>query len=271
MLSRTNYQEWSVLVQCNLEGMYLWDAIESDKVERRRDRLTLGPMICGVPLEMHSMLLNKKLAKEAWEAIKSMRLEAKHVKEVNAHKLLVEFESISFKLGETIDDFTVCISKLATGLGGLGEASVDDTRVVKRFIRVMPPCYSQVAVMIEMFYELKTMSIEELVGRLRAAEDRFEPTMEQVTDNIGCLLLTKEEWATRNKSRMVPPDMSSSLGRKGGGHSAKKDKSRECGDGSGSSSRDTHDSSVKVMSMEHLDEKVDAGNVACMVSGRRSA
>jgi hypothetical protein len=32
MLTRTNYQEWSALVQCNLEGMYLWDMIESNTV-----------------------------------------------------------------------------------------------------------------------------------------------------------------------------------------------------------------------------------------------
>jgi hypothetical protein len=36
------------------------------------------------------MLLNTKSAKEAWEAIKSMRLGAERVKEVNAQKLLVE-------------------------------------------------------------------------------------------------------------------------------------------------------------------------------------
>ena len=112
MLSRTNYQEWSAHVQCNLEAMYLWDAIESDKVERRCDRLALGAMIRGVPPEMHSMLLNKKSAKEAWEAIKSMRLGAERVKEVNAQKLLAEFESISFKPGESIDDFAVWIGKL---------------------------------------------------------------------------------------------------------------------------------------------------------------
>jgi len=45
--------------------MYLWDAIESDKVDRRRDRLALGAMIRGVPQDIHSMLLNKKSAKEA--------------------------------------------------------------------------------------------------------------------------------------------------------------------------------------------------------------
>jgi hypothetical protein len=57
-------------------------------------------MIRGVPPEMHSMLLNKKSAKEAWEAIKSMRLGAKRVKEVNAQKLLAEFEAIAFKMGK---------------------------------------------------------------------------------------------------------------------------------------------------------------------------
>jgi hypothetical protein len=92
MLTRSNYQEWSGHVQCNLEAMYPWDAVESDKVEHRRDRLALDAMIRGVPPEMHSMLLYKKSAKEAWEAIKPMRLGADRVKVVNAQKLLAEFE-----------------------------------------------------------------------------------------------------------------------------------------------------------------------------------
>jgi hypothetical protein len=50
-----------------------------------------------------------------------MRLGAERVKEVNAQKLLAEFESITFKLGESVDDFAVRIGKLATDLKGLGE------------------------------------------------------------------------------------------------------------------------------------------------------
>jgi hypothetical protein len=221
--------------------MYLWDAIESDKVERRRDRLALGAMIRGVPPEMHSMLLNKKSAKEAWEAIKSMRLGAERVKEVNAQKLLAEFESISFKPGESIDDFAVRIGKLATDLKGLGETSVDDTRVVKKFLRVVPARYNQVAVTIEMFCNLKTLTVEELVGRLRASEDRFEPTADQITDKAkSSLLLTEEEWMARNKSRMVHTESSSSGG-KSGGHYVKKDRSGARG-GGGKNDRDKRDS-----------------------------
>ena len=41
---------------------------------------------------------------------------ADRVKEVNAQKLLAEFESIAFKPGEAIDDFAIRITKLVTDL-----------------------------------------------------------------------------------------------------------------------------------------------------------
>lgn len=116
MLTRTNYQEWASHVQCNLEAMLLWDAVTDDKIDRRRDRLALGAMLRGVPADMHPMLLSKKTMKEAWGAIKTMRLGADRVKAVSAQKLLAEFESITFKTGETIEEFAVRITKLVTDL-----------------------------------------------------------------------------------------------------------------------------------------------------------
>ncbi|CAD6228004.1 unnamed protein product [Miscanthus lutarioriparius] len=239
MLTWTNYQEWSSHIQCNLEGMFLWDAIDpGDKPERRRDRLALGAMLRGVPQEMHSMLLNKKTVKEAWEAIKTMRLGADRVKEVNAQKLLAEFEAISFKPGETIDDFAIRITKLATDLKGLGDTSVDDSRVVKKFLRVIPSRYNQVAMAIEMFSDLKTLTIEELISRLRAAEDRFESSMEQVVDKMPKLMLTEEEWAARSKSHAGTDSLSGSSNR-GKGRFVKKEKprGRAGGDGRDSGNR----------------------------------
>lgn len=93
----------------------------------------MGAMLKGVPEDMHAMLLNKKSAKEAWESLKMMHLGADRVKEVNAQKLLSDFEAISFKTGETIEEFAMRITKLPTDLRGLGETSVNDARVVKNF------------------------------------------------------------------------------------------------------------------------------------------
>ena len=95
-----------------------------------------------------------------------------------------------------------------------------------------------------MFCDIKKISIEELVGHLRAAEDRFEPSMEQVTDKTGRLLLTEEEWVAWNKSHIVP-DTSSSSGGKSGGRYMKKGRSGARG-GGGSEARD---SGVKLTSM----------------------
>jgi len=228
MLTRSNYQEWASHIQCNLEAMYLWDAVSEDPVERRRDRLALGAMLRVVPTEMHAMLLNKKSMKDAWEAIKSMRLGADRVKAVNAQKLLAEFESITFKQGEAIEDFAMRITKLKTNLEGLGDKSVDDKRIVKKFLRVVPAMYNQVAVTIEMFCDLDTLTIEELIGRLRAAEDCFDPAIGKITEKSANLLMTEEEWSIKNKSRLISYSSSSSGQKKDGVRWVRKDKSGEC-------------------------------------------
>jgi hypothetical protein len=55
------------------------------------------------------MLGSKKTIKEAWEAVKSMRISADRVKEANAQRLLQEFENIKFKDSETVDMFAMRI------------------------------------------------------------------------------------------------------------------------------------------------------------------
>jgi hypothetical protein len=69
---------------------------------------------------------------------------------------------------------------------GLGE-KIDDSPTVKKFLHVVPTRNNQVT---EMFSDMKTLTIEEL-GHLRAAEDRFEPSVEQVTEKAQKLLLTE--------------------------------------------------------------------------------
>jgi hypothetical protein len=62
-----------------------------------------------------------------------MQLGVDQVKDVNAHKLLHEFENIIFKDGETIDDFGMRINNLVANLKSLGE-TMEETRVVKKFL-----------------------------------------------------------------------------------------------------------------------------------------
>ncbi|XP_062223882.1 uncharacterized protein LOC133922530 [Phragmites australis] len=199
-LSKTNYHEWALEMQVNLEGMELWDAVEAGNAERGKDRRALAVILRGVPPEMKSGLAAKKSAKEAWAAVKFLRMGDARVQEAKAQYLLKQFELAAFKDGEAIDDFAVRIDSLAAELRGLGE-KMEEERVVKKMLRVVPSKYNQIACTIEMFGDLKKMSLEELVGRLRVAEERCGSVVESAADGVGRLLLTEERWEDRRRQR----------------------------------------------------------------------
>ncbi|WVZ83513.1 hypothetical protein U9M48_030655 [Paspalum notatum var. saurae] len=171
VLTRTNYHEWSLVMQVSLEALGLWDAVKSgDKVKRHEDRSTLAAILRGVPTELKAMLAVKVTAKEAWKAVKAMRVGEDRVKTASVQRLTKDFENLRWKDGESVDDFAVRVNTLIGGLRELGEGNKDG-RVVRKVLRVVPRKWTQVAVSIEMLLDLDTMKMEELVGRLRVVED----------------------------------------------------------------------------------------------------
>ncbi|XP_066373369.1 uncharacterized protein [Miscanthus floridulus] len=211
MLTRSNYAEWAMLLQCNFETLEIWDTIDpgGEGVKRSRDRQAMAGIPRSVPQEMWQLLGAKKTIKEAWEAVKSMRVGADRVKETNAQRPLKEFENIKFKDSETVDEFALRIGALAADLRTSGE-SIDNARVVKKMLRVLPQRYAQIAISIKTLLDLKTLTIEELVGRLKMAEDRLG--IRDVTEKVGNLLLSEEEWVDKYRHRLMPESASSSGG-----------------------------------------------------------
>ena len=98
MLDRSNYTKWVMLMQCNLKALEVWHLIDpGTNVKWSQDR-----QASRRPKDMWQSLGSWKIVKEAWEVVQTMRLSADRVKEVNAQRLLKEFENIGFKEGETI-------------------------------------------------------------------------------------------------------------------------------------------------------------------------
>ena len=195
MLTRSNYSEWALIMECNLHAASLWAPMEDDLVERKEDRKAVAALMRATPPEMHGMLAAKASAKEAWEAIRTQRLGSNRVREANAQKLRADFENIAFKEGELVDDFAMRISSVASQLRALGD-TMDDARVVRKFLRVVPPRFAQVAVSIETLLDLSELSIEELTGRLRVVEDRLDDGRESFG---GGQLLFSKKWEARKR------------------------------------------------------------------------
>jgi hypothetical protein len=72
------------------------------------------------------------------------------------------------------------------------------------------------------------LSVEELVGRLKAAEDRFEA--EAITDKARRLMLTEEDWVAKYHHRLLLESSSAGGGERQGGFNPAKLKGGERGD-----------------------------------------
>jgi hypothetical protein len=189
-LTKGNYHEWALVMKVNLEAMGLWNAVESGSVERREDRMALAAILRAVPVEMKSTIAEKSSAKEAWMAVRIMRLGDERVREANAQKLLGAFENVKFRDGE----FAMRLNTLASELRALGE-KVDEVRLIKKMLRIVPKQYRQIAMSIVTLLNLNTLSLEGLVGRLRAAEVGGDE--EEEAHGMARLLLTEEQWEAR--------------------------------------------------------------------------
>ncbi|XBJ10170.1 hypothetical protein VPH35_015098 [Triticum aestivum] len=236
MLTRSNYNEWALIMECNLHAASLWVPMEDDLVERKEDRKAVAALMRATPPEMRGMLTAKASAKEAlmratppemrgmlaakasakeaWEAIRTQRLGSNRVREANVQKLRADFENIAFKEGEHVDDFAMRISSVASQLRALGD-TMDDARVVRKFLRVVPPRFAQVAVSIETLLDLSELSIEELTSRLRVVEERLEDGRESFG---GEQLLLSKKWEARKRQGRGggAPSSGGGIGRGGG-------------------------------------------------------
>jgi hypothetical protein len=211
MLTRTNYTEWFLVMKVNLQAAGLWEIIETGEGEYRDDRAALAALLRAVPQDMHTGLATKETAKEAWEAIREVRVGVERVKEANAEQLRREFSNLRFKPGESVEEFSLRLNTLAHQLRSLGDM-VTEKEVVKRLLHSVPESLEQVAISIETLLDLSKISIEEATGRLRAVEQRKKPA--PVRDEAGRLLLTEEEWRVRLNNQEARG--SSSSGGRGG-------------------------------------------------------
>lgn len=219
LLTKTNYTEWSLLMKIKMQARNLWDAIESGNVSFQEDRMALEALTSAVPLQMVATLAVKTSAKEAWEAIKSMRIGSDEIRKTKAQRLRREFENIRFTDGEGVDDFTMRLTNLVAALSTVGE-TIDESKVVEKLLRVVPKRLSQVAVAIEVTTNLTKLTLEDVSGRLRAAEERAAEDEDEAPPLVqaqGKLFLTEEQWLARMKNKQArmknrPADEFSSRG-----------------------------------------------------------
>jgi hypothetical protein len=137
LLTKTNYTEWALIMKIKLQARNLWEAIQLGDATLQEDRMALDTITSAVPQEMLASLAVKDITAEALEAVRSLRIGSEAVRNARAQRLRTEFESIRFKEGESVDDFTMRLGSLLVALGTLEEV-IKEQHVVQKLLRGVP-------------------------------------------------------------------------------------------------------------------------------------
>jgi hypothetical protein len=82
---------------------------------------------------------------------------------------------LAFKPGEDIDDFVLHLNSLQQQLARFSDTSIDKERVVEKLLHVVPKKYMQLALSIETLLDFTELTIEEVMGCLKAVDNRELP------------------------------------------------------------------------------------------------
>jgi hypothetical protein len=170
-LTKTNYTEWSALMRVMLQGRHLWEAVSVGTGEFIDDRNALEALCKAVPPELQGVLANKATTKEAWDALKTRHLGVDRVRKAKAQTLRQEFDVIAFREGESVDDFSCRLTKITDQLA---IQVYEEETIVRKFLQALPERFHQIAVAMETLLDLEEVSLNELVGRLKATEERMD-------------------------------------------------------------------------------------------------
>lgn len=124
-------------MKLKLQACHLSDIVEfgsSDDNDYHDDRTALEAICSGVPQEMVPTLATKPTTKDAWEAIKAMRVGDERVRKSTARSVRAKYKQTVLRENEQIEDFTLRLTNLVQRLAILGDPEPED-RVVAKYLR----------------------------------------------------------------------------------------------------------------------------------------
>jgi uncharacterized membrane protein YgcG len=198
VLTKTNYYDWAALMHVMLQARGLWYTMIVGTMDFMEDRLALEVIAKAVPPELMGSIASKPSAMAAWESLVLRNVGVDRVRKAKASTLKREFDSLTFEAGELIDDFGTRLSRITNQLAVLG-FEYKEEEIVRRFVAALPPKFEQITTSIETLCDLDTITVDELIGRLKPSEERINRNQGKL---VASLNLTEDELVVRLSSRL---------------------------------------------------------------------
>ena len=185
-----NYDFWCVKMKTSFLAVDLWDMVEigykepeieeglSDtqkkklKEARQRNANALSMIQRAVVDSIFPRIMRATTAQEAWKILQKEYLGDSKVRAVKLQSLRRQFENTKMKDNETLKEFSDRFIELVNQMKTYGEKLTDQT-IMEKVLMNMPEKFDNVVSVIEQTKDLSTLSVEELMGSLKVAEQRL--------------------------------------------------------------------------------------------------
>ena len=94
-------------MKVKLRARRLWNTVDQGTKDEEEDCSALEAILAAVPPEYREPLGSKDTTKEAWDALKAMRIRSDRVKKAKAQQLRQEYDNLNFHDGEAVEDFSL--------------------------------------------------------------------------------------------------------------------------------------------------------------------
>lgn len=200
MLTPVNYTVWAVRMKVILNVHKVWNTIDPGDDDADKNMEAMALLFQSIPESNILQICNLTTAKAIWDAIKLRNLGEERVREARLQTLMTEFDAIKMRETETIDEFVTKLSGIATKSAALGEV-MEESKLVKKFLKALPRSkFIQIVASIEQSIDLKNTGFEDVVGRLKAYEERIREE-EYQNDHQGKLMYHKAESSSAASAR----------------------------------------------------------------------
>ncbi|XP_076941635.1 uncharacterized protein LOC143611280 [Bidens hawaiensis] len=111
-----------------------------------------------------------------WEALKTRHLGAERVKEAKLQTLTSEFDGLKKKETGAIDEHASTLLIYSSKAATLGDIFLEE-KMVKKFLTSFSRHFIHIVASLEQILDLKTVEFDDVVGRLKAYEERIRKTI----------------------------------------------------------------------------------------------
>jgi hypothetical protein len=184
-----HYDHWEMLMENLIRSKELWDLIEvgvtiapadATDVQRQaasasklRDLKLKNYLFQSIERPILETILVRETSKDIWDAMRSKYQGSTKVKRANLQALRREFEVLSMKETESVEEYFSRTLAIANRMSTQGQR-LEQVTVVEKILRSMPAKYNYVVCSIEESNDVTTMSIDVLQSSLQVHEQRMK-------------------------------------------------------------------------------------------------